>query len=231
MKKLLLIAVLSLVSLSSHAILLTDLLAGQSITAGDKIFDQWELFIDDSSDGTQVNTDNIDVTALDDGGLNPGPGLSFSILNNEFLVEGDGIYAYLDFMFGFRATVLDPSLSIKDNSLDLTDATITNGLSLSSIFIEENIYADSFDGTWLGIKDVEFSSVFGDLTSNLSDSAAFAPQSSIYVTKNILIEALDQDEFANLIGFEQRFSQVPEPGVLALLGLGMFGLRLSRRRK
>jgi hypothetical protein len=32
-------------------------------------------------------------------------------------VTGDGLYAYLDYSFGFKVTVLDPNLSIKDNSL------------------------------------------------------------------------------------------------------------------
>ena len=77
MKKLLMLLMflmLSTMSLNIQATFLTSLLNGQSITAGDKLFDQWEALFEDSSDFIPVNTDNIEVTALNDGGLNPGPG-------------------------------------------------------------------------------------------------------------------------------------------------------------
>jgi hypothetical protein len=236
MKKLLVFISLLLVPLSSQAILLTDLLNGQSIIAGDKLFDQWEILDQSSSTFIDVDTDNIDVTALHDGGLDPGPGLHFDILNDEFLVEGDGIYAYLDFMFGFRVTVLDPALLVKDNSLYLTGATLINSSLLTSVFIEENIYADGTQADWLGDKNVEFSQLFdiqGAPTQTVKtfDSAEFTPTNSIYVTKNILVEAIDIGEFARLESFEQRFSQttVPEPASFMLLGLGLIALRLGRK--
>jgi hypothetical protein len=235
MKNLLMFLVLSTMSLNIQATLLTDLLNGQSITAGDKLFDQWEVLDQFSSDlnFTAVNTDNIDVTALNDGGLNPGPGLRFDILNDEFLVEGDDIYAYLDFMFGFQVTVLDPSLLVKDNSLYLTDGTLSNPSSLASMFIAENIYADVTLTDLLGDKNVEFSEVNGIQTVKTFDSAAFNPRNSIYVTKNILIEALDIGESANLKSFEQRFSQitrVPEPAALWMLATGVVMIGVRRKR-
>ena len=103
---------------SAQAIQLTALFEGASIAANDKMFDEWILISQDSSDPNRtVSTNNIDVTALTDGGQDAGPGLQFDILNNEFLVTGNDIYAYLDYSFGFRVSVLNPSMKIKDNSL------------------------------------------------------------------------------------------------------------------
>lgn len=240
MKKILVMFSFMLISLNAQAILLTDLLNGQSIVAGDKLFDQWGILYEDHSDPFRgINTDNIEVTALNDGGLDPGPGLHFEILSDEFLLEGDDIYAFLDFMFGFRVTVLDPMLRLKDNSLYLTGATLINPSSLTSVFIEEKIYADSTLADMLGVKDVEFSRIYDaqgvliNQTTKTFDSADFAPRDSIYVTKNIFLDADLVGEFARLESFEQRFSQtttIPEPASLALLGFGIFVLQLSRKR-
>jgi hypothetical protein len=106
---------------------LAELLAGGSITAGDKLFDNWTNSFYDSSDGKVFNAANILVSSLDDGGDNPGPGLSFSVLNGELDRTGDNIYAYIDLMFGFRASVLPGANKlIKDNSLALTKGLVTN---------------------------------------------------------------------------------------------------------
>lgn len=219
----------------AQAIPMTDLLNGGSITANDKLFDRWELMFQDKSDGTTVNTDNINVTALIDGGMDPGPGLRFDILNGEFNVTGDDIFAYLDFTFGFHVSVLNSSLKIKDNSLmdfsafhsHAVDGSNDNG----SYILEKIGTAPGLDD--LGTKNVEFSVLDEVTTSILSDSAAFSPQSEIWVTKNILVWAVDSTDSAGVFGFTQRFSQVPEPGtplLLAAAALAAFGVRRYGRR-
>jgi hypothetical protein len=184
MKKTLLTLALVLAAGTAQAVSLTSLFDGASITAGDKLFDQWTpIFAGDSDPNFTFNLANIDVTALNDGGLDPGPGLQFDVLNNELQVTGNGDYAYKDLRFGFRVSVL-PGLDvlIKDNSLEILEASATTSGDNGSFILESVGTAAKLDD--LGTKEVEFSwldSSLGEsgLISNLFDSAAFAPQSEI----------------------------------------------------
>ncbi|MBN2338023.1 MAG: PEP-CTERM sorting domain-containing protein [Acidobacteria bacterium] len=241
MKQLIKIVLCGIVLLSgttiAQAVTLAELLDDGSITAGDKLFDDWELLDYESSQPDRsFNYGNIVVTPLNDGGLDPGPGLTFDILNQELWVTADENLAFVDLLLGFRVSVLDPGLQIVDGSLGGLDGSISysmDGDNDVGFYIHETIGTFPWDDG-LGVNETEFSVLNGTETEDTTATAGFEPQNAIWVTQNIRVWATDTDT-ARLNSFDQRFSQtqtvVPEPSTFALMFLGLAGLFVARNRK
>lgn len=210
------------------ACILQELFDGATITVNDKLFSNWTLIaIETNSTLDEVDTGDILVSGLDDGGLEPGPGLFFDSFAAIEAVGDGQEFGFVAFAFAFDVSVLDPTLNIKDNSLSL-DATFFDG---DGGFVE--VFEILFDesGNFVGEKAVFEDNLFDD--AEFFDSAEFDPTSFLTVEVDIVAFTDNLDETAAIDAFSMRFSQtaVPGPATLGLFGVGLAGLGLAARRR
>ena len=112
----LLLAIVFVGPVQAEAVSLADLLGGQTITAGDKEFSDWAVWINDAYPGDLADPGPVVVSSLDDGGLDPGPGLSYAFNGALDLTGVVDDFAYLDFGWSYVVTPAD-GLLIKDVSM------------------------------------------------------------------------------------------------------------------
>jgi len=240
-----LLALLVSAASATQAVPLQDLLAGGLLTAGDKLFDQWSVV-----GNTGINVGAATVTALPDGGLDPGPGFTLGFSPSQS-ATGSGTYTSRELILGFRVSSTDPALSIKDASLGgfsgaLSAAQGSVPLNCTptgnpaapcndlGIRITESIYADAAGTLPLGSLSMTFNYFDGASTTIFVGESNFPPASVVFVRQDILLWAANAGDTANLSSFEARFSQtatpVPEPSSLLLVGLALAMLTATARR-
>jgi hypothetical protein len=206
------------------AISLQDLFGGQTITADDKLFRNWTMIDLQTVNNGFANLNLIDVTPLVDDPLNPGV---------KFTAPIDGIgtpFGHIGpssvvLTFSFDVETTNGLPLIKDNSLLVNDWVFD---SSSEAFIEITETVQDASGQTLGDKQVfarpgQLPPDSGNPTH--FDTATFAPQSSLKITKRINIQGPGTNDGARLLMFEQRFSQIPEPSGLAIAMIALtFGV-------
>jgi hypothetical protein len=218
---------LALIAGPAHgSITLGALFDGGDIRAADKIFDLWTRL---DTPGGLIDPDpaSISVSALTDGGNNPGPGLRYNFNGEMDLFcpkEGgcgsDGDFTGIDFTFRIR-TASGESL-IKDNSLSALEAFATG--SDYVWYVTEELALDATFGDPIGAKAIS--------DSQRLDSLAFPPVSELFIRTTVLFSARPGDipddacttdgcRLAEVSLLEQRFSQVDVPGTLLLLSIGL----------
>ena len=220
--------VLGLTAAATQAIPLADLYTGGEIVVGDKRFYDW-VFEGDAPLQNQppVEAANVQVTAVGTGVAGDWFGLAFDFGNELTTPFDDTDDSETGYWFSYAVEVLDPGKRIVGTSLELTGFTAP---AVNFGFLEVTGHVDGLD---LIFPDTEVYAEFGDEV--LSNMAAIGPTSALTMDTIAIISAWALDDPMQISTFEQRFEQqnvqVPVPGTLALLALGLFSLASRRRQK
>jgi hypothetical protein len=199
----------------ARAVTLADLIAGQSITVGDKLFDNFSYV------GTGAAPAAADITVKGDQDINGNYGLRFI---SAWAASTPG--QTMDSNIGFDVTVLDPNSWISD------------------IHLTANVSATG-DGSFAQvIEQVTDPNVVGQIkVETPSPLGAWADlpklEKKIHVSKDALFVVGKDGGNASMSELDNYYSQktrVPEPGSIAmLLGVAvsgsLFGLRMRRARR
>ncbi|CAG0949459.1 hypothetical protein MYXO_00101 [Myxococcaceae bacterium] len=208
---------------------LADLFGGASIVAEDKVFSNWTLLVHQTSGGATADLTAIDVSPILGDPLNPGVAYSAPLgsLATPFGHLGP---SHVSLTFSYVVNTVSQQPLIKDNSLELIDFVFDSG---PAAFIQVTETVTDAAGGPVGDKLViatpnDFP---GSGNPNHFDEIVFPTQWLLHVVTRIEIQGPGDNDGAHLLAFEQRFSQVPEPGTAMLVAFGVGGLATLRRRR
>ncbi len=164
-----------------------------------------------------VTNDDLLITILADGFQLTGP-----------LSTADGEIGDVLLSFG----VFSVSVATGINGASLLTTGVANGNGAQAA-VDELILGQPGSHVLGTLSTFDTGAISGD--GVFADAIQFAPQLSIRVTKDIVLDSFliggGPGGSARISFIEQRFTVVPEPGTLALLGIGLTGVGICGRRR
>jgi len=198
---------------NAASVTLDTLLAGGSITSGDKMLDGFSY----THIGDMPTASQVVVTAITD--ANGDHGFRF---NGPFLdLGGDGVSS--DAFLEFTVNVMDPNMEIIGVHL-IGNPAVFGGDGVAQV---TETFLPTVTSQQLEIYDISPGSFMG------VDSATFSQgYTSLVVQKDILLSA-GTGAAATMSFFDQVFvqQQVPEPASAGIFAFGLLGLLAKRRRR